>query len=67
MLDMILAGLSEALQLANLLFVLVGVGSVVHSTVDFVLSLAVWKAVTASAAIRAVAVIKHIGFSESRK
>ena len=57
----------DASQLFYLLFVLVGVGSVVHSTVDFVLSLAVWKAVTASAAIRAVAVIKHIGFSESRK
>ena len=57
----------DASQLFYLLFVLVGVGSVVHSTVDFVLSLAVWKAVTASAAIRAVAVIKHIGFSKSRK
>ena len=57
----------DASQLFYLLFVLVGIGSVVHSTVDFVLSLAVWKAVTASAAIRAVAVIKHIGFSESRK
>ena len=57
----------DASQLFYLLFVLVGIGSVVHSTVDFVLSLVVWKAVTASAAIRAVAVIKHIGFSESRK
>lgn len=57
----------DASQLFYLLFVLVGVGSVVHSTVDFVLSLVVWKAVTASAAIRAVAVIKHIGFSGSRK
>ncbi len=57
----------DASQLFYLLFVLVGIGSVVHSTVDFVLSLAVWKAVTASAAIRAVAVIKHIGFSGSRK
>ena len=57
----------DASQLFYLLFVLVGIGSVVHSTVDFVLSLVVWKAVTASAAIRAVAVIKHIGFSGSRK
>lgn len=57
----------DASQLFYLLFVLVGIGSVVHSTVDFVLSLVVWKAVTASAAIRAVAVIKHIGFNGSRK
>ena len=57
----------DASQLFYLLFVLVGIGSVVHSTVDFVLSLAVWKAVTASASIRAIAVIKHIGFSGSRK
>lgn len=57
----------DASQLFYLLFVLVGIGSVVHSTVDFVLSLVVWKAVTASVAIRAVAVIKHIGFSGSRK
>lgn len=57
----------DASQLFYLLFVLVGIGSVVHSTVDFVLSLAVWKAVTASASIRAIAVIKHIGFSAQRK
>lgn len=57
----------DASQLFYLLFVLVGIGSVVHSTVDFVLSLAVWKAVTASASIRAIAVIKHIGFSAERK
>lgn len=57
----------DASQLFYLLFVLVGIGSVVHSMVDFVLSLAVWKAVTASASIRAIAVIKHIGFSAERK
>lgn len=57
----------DASQLFYLLFVLVGIGSVVHNTVDFVLSLAVWKAVTASASIRAIAVIKHIGFSAQRK
>ena len=57
----------DASQLFYLLFVLVGIGSVVHSMVDFVLSLAVWKAVTASASIRAIAVIKHIGFSAQRK
>ena len=57
----------DASQLFYLLFVLVGIGSVVHSTVDCVLSLAVWKAVTASASIRAIAMIKHIGFSAQRK
>lgn len=46
-----------------MLFGLVGLGSVIHSFVDFTISLLVWKALAKNKSIAAVANVKQIRFS----
>ncbi len=50
----------EASDLFYLLFVLVGIGSLVHSMVDFTISLVAWKAIGKSNAIQNLATIKEV-------
>lgn len=59
--------LSNALPAANYakgflysIFTLVGVGTVIHSSVDFVLSLAVWKVLAKSSSVSSISNVKKI-------
>lgn len=47
-------------ELVYLLFGLVGIGTIVHSVVDFVLSLLVWKVLCHSSSVQQLAVIKTV-------
>lgn len=42
------------------IFLLVGIGTVVHSTVDFVLSLAVWRVLVKSGSVSAISNVKDV-------
>lgn len=53
----------DASDLFYLLFVLVGIGSLVHSMVDFTISLLAWKAIAKSSAMQNLATIKEIHLS----
>ena len=44
------------------IFLLVGVGTVVHSSVDFALSLAVWKVLVRSGSVRSISHVKDVAF-----
>ncbi len=50
----------DASTLFYLLFVLVGVGTIVHSMVDFFLSLCIWKALCKSASLQQLANVKEV-------
>ena len=47
-------------ELVYLLFGLVGIGTIAHSVVDFVLSLLVWKVLCHSSSVQQLAVIKTV-------
>lgn len=53
----------DASSLFYLLFVLVGIGSLVHSMVDFTISLLAWKVIAKSSAMQNLAVIKEVYLS----
>lgn len=53
----------DASELFYLLFVLVGIGSLVHSMVDFTISLLAWKAIAKSSAMQHLATVKEIHLS----
>lgn len=42
------------------IFTLVGIGTVVHSTVDFIISLAVWRVLVKSSSISAISNVKEV-------
>ncbi len=45
------------------IFTLVGIGTVVHSTADFIISLAVWKVLVRSGAVAAISNVKKVAVS----
>lgn len=47
-------------------FALVGVGTVVHSSVDFILSLAVWKVLAKNSSVASVSNVKNVKLAESK-
>ena len=53
----------DASDLFYLLFVLVGIGSLVHSMIDFAISLLAWKAISKSSVMQNLATIKEIHLS----
>lgn len=47
------------------IFTLVGIGTVVHSTVDFIISLAVWKVLVKAGSLAAISSVKKVALTAS--
>lgn len=47
-------------EMIHILFLLVGVGTLVHSCVDFAISYILWKALLASPSIKKIAMVKEV-------
>lgn len=53
-------GTMEASQFVYMVFGLVGVGTILHSTVDFIISIAVWKVICKSREVSKIASVKEV-------
>ncbi len=53
----------DASELFYLLFMLVGIGSLIHSMVDFTISLLAWKVIAKSSAMQNLATVKEVRLS----